>query len=164
MNELKVNLENLTEEERKLLAALLEKSQTPKISGTWFPKLEEGYWVLTDLGELRYTFGNDSTDSKIFELQDPCKTKEEAQQKLEQQKALVQVNRQVRDIIAKEYPNWMCNWKLHYYKYYPSYYHENSKVEIKYSQNCQYQFLFEHAPANVWERIDENLIKKAMGI
>ena len=164
MNELKVNLENLTTEERNQLATLLKKSQQPEKVATWFPKLREVYWVLTDLGDLRYTFRNDSADSKIFELQDPCKTKEEALQKLEQQKAIIQVNRQVRDIIAKEYSYWTCNWKLRYYKYYPSYDHENSKVEIRQSLVVQAQFLFEYAPETVWERIDENLIKKAMGI
>lgn len=164
MNELKVNLENLTTEERNQLTTLLKKSQTPKKSGTWFPKLGEDYCILTELETIRYTFGNDSTDRKIFELQDPCKTKEEAQQKLYQQAALVQVNRQVRDIIAKEHPNWGCDWNIRYYKYYPSYDHENSKVEIRSSLVFQNQFLFEHAPETVWERIDENLIKKAMGI
>lgn len=165
MNELKVNLENLTTEERKQLTTLLEKSQQPKRVGTWFPKIGEFYWFPTSSGTLCMEYTDCERDHLIFEIQDPCKTEEECQQKIKQKKALIEVNRQVRDIIANEYPGWVCDWNNDAQsKFYPCFDHDWWYVCIPKCHYIQTQFLFEYAPAGVWERIDEALIKKAMGV
>lgn len=166
MNELKVNLENLTEEERKQLTTLLEKSQKPKKVGTWFPEYGEQYWIVTASGACSIYNSNDENDSLFFDIADPCKTEEEAIKRFERNKALVKVNRQVRDIIANEYPEYKVNWKnRRQQKVFPYYDHERGCVCFWNSTfPHQTNFLFEFAPSGVWERIDEELIKKAMGV
>lgn len=166
MNELKVNLENLTKEERKQLIALLEKSQQPKKTGTWFPEKGELYWFVTSIGAKPVKYGDQATDREIFAIQDPCQTKCEANKKFERNKALVAVNRQVRDIIASEYPDYKVNWNLHHkqLRFYPVFNHNSGNIDIVDSGFNQHNFLFEHAPLGAWTRIDKELIKKAMGV
>ena len=165
MNELKVNLENLNPEERKQLTALLEKSQKPKKSGTWFPDMGELYWYVTSIGAKPVKYGDQATDREIFAIQDPCQTKCEAIKRFERNKALIAVNRQVRDIIANEHPDYSIDFTRTQQRFFPTYNH--SKGEIIFCnepEDYQGNFLFEFAPIGVWKRIDEELIKKAMGV
>lgn len=165
MNELKVNLENLSNEERKQLTSLLEKAQNPKKTGTWFPGTDEEYWFVTAQGASSMKNTGHVVDRQVFEIQDPCQTEVEALKKYERNLALIKVNRQVRDLIANEYPNWVCDWNDDcQQKFYPYFNHNWGYVSVDASHKIQTQFLFEYAPSGVWERIDEVLIKKSMGV
>lgn len=51
MNEIKVNLENLTDAEREQLLALVEKANKPK-NKDWKPQPEEEYWTFDSCGRV----------------------------------------------------------------------------------------------------------------
>lgn len=159
MNELKVNFENLTEEERAMLLNLVEKANKPK-SKVWKPENEEKYyynynsatyydiWTGAGIDDMRYSIGN------IF------KTEKEAQEAVERLKIRAELQR-----YADEYNDKPIDWEdQEQQKWYIYFNYSNKKLEYWsfYGLRNAFQISFtseEVAKAAV-QAVDEERIKK----
>lgn len=100
MEEIKLNMKNLTKEEREQFLSLVEKANK-KEDKVWKPEGGDEYFLIDDKGELRHTiwggFGSNSDQDRYF-FGNCFKTKEEAEFALERQKLIAELER-----FAKEY-------------------------------------------------------------
>lgn len=79
MNEIKVNLENLKQEEREQLMALIEKANKPQ-SKAWKPKEDEKYWFVMGDGKIVWQIWFENTwDLNYWKIGNCFRTKEEAE-------------------------------------------------------------------------------------
>lgn len=115
MEEIKLNMENLTKEEREQLLKLVEKANR-KESKVWKPKYKDKYYFIDDRGEIIYSFWSGGPDSILmdkdrYDLGNCFKTQEEAEFALERHKVIVELER-----FAKEYndPSEIPTWELRY--------------------------------------------------
>lgn len=93
MNELKVNFENLTAEERAELLKLVEKANKPK-SKVWKPKEGEEYYVYIVSGIIIHDVWNgDGVDENRYAIGNCFKTEEEAQNAVERLKIRAELQR-----------------------------------------------------------------------
>lgn len=99
MDEIKLNMENLTKEEREQLLKLIEKAnkQDNKI---WKPEDGDIYYFIDSYGDIYYcTWGSYVTnsefgpDSSKYALGNCFKTKEEAEFALERRKVITELER-----------------------------------------------------------------------
>ena len=91
-NNITVNMENLSQDERELLLGLIEKANK-KESKVWKPRCEERYYCIDKFGRVKYyTSVGDEVD-KIYEIGNCFKTKEEAEFALERQKVITELKR-----------------------------------------------------------------------
>lgn len=91
--EIKVNLNNLTEEELKKFCELLEKAKTP-VSKVWKPKKDEYYWLINDCGLLTYYVWNgERFCHNLFAIGNCFKNKEEAKNAVERLKIRAELQR-----------------------------------------------------------------------
>ncbi len=93
MEEIKLNMENLSKEEREQLLKLVEKA-TRKESKVWKPKLDEIYYYVHDTGYVSdniWRMGGDWLGR--YSLGNCFKTREEAEFALERQKVIVELER-----------------------------------------------------------------------
>ena len=173
MNNLIVNLENLTEQERELLTSLIQKAQTSKLN-LLEPNINNGesYLYINAQGEVETdTWRSDNFDLGLFIYGNVFKDTPEniamLEAKAKQQKAIVEVNRRVQMLIAEQHPGWKLDWtnKIQT-KYYPIY--DTATSEIKEINTLTFshisQFTFEHAPKGIYEQIDKTLLLTAMGV
>ena len=106
MNELKVNFENLTAEERAELLKLVEKANKPK-SKVWKPKNGELYCSCSWNGKVySYCWSNDFFDEKNYLIGNCFKTKEEAENAVERLKIRAELQR-----YADEHNDKLIDWK-----------------------------------------------------
>ena len=93
MDEIKLNMENLTKEEREQLLKLVEKA-TRKESKVWKPKLDEIYYYVRDTGYVSDNIWRTGGDwLGRYSLGNCFKTREEAEFALEKQKVIVELER-----------------------------------------------------------------------
>ena len=92
MNELKVNFENLTAEERAELLKLVEKANKPK-SKVWKPEREEEYYDIHDTGIGGYVWYDSHFDNNNYAIGNCFKTREEAQNAVERLKIRAELQR-----------------------------------------------------------------------
>ncbi len=93
MDELKVNLENLTDEERKQLVSLIEKANKPK-SKVWEPKIDEQYYYVGGSGYMYcLCWSNGGFDRGCYALGNCYRTKEDAEWQLEHLKVKAELER-----------------------------------------------------------------------
>lgn len=111
---LNVNFDNLTEEERNQLLALVEKStKEPKV---WKPKHNETYYYITSDGTISCTgFGNynDDVDNNAYSIGNCYRTREDAQFAVEKLKVIAELKRFAQEHNDKI--NWDNNSKWKYY-------------------------------------------------
>lgn len=122
MDEIKVNLENLTEEERKTLMALVDKGNKQK-SVRYKPQIDERYWYVDAEGIVSsYGWENDNIDNEIFAFNNCFPTKEEAEAVAKKKRVLAKM-----EIFAKEHNEGEIDWdNINQPKYIISYsYHES---------------------------------------
>lgn len=100
MEEIKLNMENLSPEEREQLMKLIEKANK-KESKIWKPELNKAYYYIHDSGTLSDTVAaaGDWTSSR-YAIGNCFRTREEAEFALERQKVIVELER-----FAKEHNN-----------------------------------------------------------
>lgn len=117
MNEtLNVNLNNLTEEERNTLLALVEKSvKEPKV---WKPEINEKYYYVRSDGGIDYSiWNNDKCDNNSYTIGNCFKDKEDAEFVREKLKVIADLKR-----FAQEHNTLEINWndidQEKYYFYY----------------------------------------------
>lgn len=105
MNELKVNFENLTAEERAELLKLVEKANKPK-SKVWKPEEGEEYYSFWADGGYDYSWNNDFFDKGNYSIGNVFKTKEEAENAAERLKIRAELQR-----YADEHNDKPIDWK-----------------------------------------------------
>lgn len=85
MENITVNMENLSEEEREQLMKLIEKSNGSK-RNVWKPEGNEKYFFVSGCGVINSCkWINDTTDNGYYEIGNCFKTKEEAEFALEKE-------------------------------------------------------------------------------
>ena len=85
-NNITVNMENLSEEEREQLMKLIKKSNGCKRK-VWKPENNETYFYISGHGRINYhKWNNDSTDNRYYGIGNCFQTKEEAEFALEKVK------------------------------------------------------------------------------
>ena len=114
MEEIKLNMENLTKEEREQLLKLVEKANK-KESKVYKPQDGDEYFFIDDQGKFLYSFWNCSyshihVDTDRYSMGNCFKTKEEAEFALERHKVIVELERFAKD------PNLPVNVYLYCYE------------------------------------------------
>lgn len=96
MEEIKLNMENLSKEEREQLLKLVEKANK-KGSKIWKPEPGEAYYVIDDCGAIyKSVVGrahDESIDEGRYSIGNCFNTQEEAEFALEKQKVIVELER-----------------------------------------------------------------------
>lgn len=133
-NNITVNMENLSEEERKQLLALIEKANQPK-EGLWKPAIKEPYYFIqystSDITKGR----NDGMylDNDRFLIGNCFRTKEDAEFAIEQLKVLAELRKLSGGFKPK--PS-----EEHYNIYYS---YQNKEISIaEYYSNIHYGITF----------------------
>lgn len=125
-NTLKINMNNLTDEERTTLLSLIEKANKPK-NKVWKPEIGESYYSLSNEGlfiKVRYS-GCHSEENR-YSIGNCFKTREEGEFALERQKVTTELKRYALEHNEKE-----IDWKdLSQEKYYFIYHHYNKRLII----------------------------------
>ena len=117
-NNITVNMENLSEEERNQLIKLIQKSNGSK-GKVWKPENNETYFYISGCGVIssRMWINNNDTNNKYYEIGNCFKTKEEAEFALEKRRVEVELQR-----FAEENNECETDWKDEnqnkYYMYY----------------------------------------------
>lgn len=94
-NNITVNMDNLSDEERNTLLNLIEKANKRK-NKVWKPEIGEGYYCInSDSNKMisYYHWQNDVYDKHYYETGNCFKTKEEAEFTLEKQKVITELKR-----------------------------------------------------------------------
>ena len=131
----------------------------------WVPEIDKKYWAVTGRGYIPQYYHNDADDAEFIKRSKLFKTESEAIKADEQRIALLDVNRQVVRLTQEQFPEWVYDWNdRNCTKHYPIYNHDRQLVEFECDTDAQFQFTFKYAPEKVWQQIDTNLIKKAMGV
>lgn len=92
MNNITVNMDNLSTDERNTLLKLIEKANKPK-NKVWKPELNEIYYVISDVVNIFETRNNSEIDDKRHNIGNCFKTEEEAKFALEKQKVFTELKR-----------------------------------------------------------------------
>lgn len=104
-NNISVNLENLSEEEREQLMKLIQKSNGCK-RRAWKPENNETYFYISGYGVISsYKWINDTTDNGYYEIGNCFKTKEKAEFALEKVKVETELRR-----FAEENNEYEIDW------------------------------------------------------
>lgn len=92
-NNITVNMENLSEEERKQLMNLIKKSNGSK-RNLWKPNYGRKYFYINDCGGIMNSeWYDDRIDSEFYKIGNCFKTKEEAELELERIKIKTELRR-----------------------------------------------------------------------
>lgn len=92
MNNITVNMDNLSTDERNTLLKLIEKANKLK-SKVWKPESNERYYALTSFGNICKSKNSSKIDDKCYEIGNCFKTEEEAKFALEKQKVITELKR-----------------------------------------------------------------------
>lgn len=124
MNEtLNVNLNNLTEEERNTLLALVEKCAREPEPKVWKPEIGDEYFYVKTNGEIGSTgWDNDIVDKDRYALGDCFRTKEEAKFTVEKLKVIAELKR-----FAQKHNEEKIDWNNKEQTKYCIYYSYNTK-------------------------------------
>lgn len=92
-NNITVNMENLSQEERSTLLSLIEKANKPK-NKVWKPESDEEYYYSYSDGTIEEaTWDNLSIDNNRYTIGNCFKTREEAEFAMEKQKVITELKR-----------------------------------------------------------------------
>ena len=108
MEEIKLNMENLTKEEREQLLKLVEKANR-KESKVWKPQNGDKYYSIADYGCIFRCIkvdANDCIDESRYAIGNCFKTREEAEFALERQKVIVELERFAKENNTIDNPHW----------------------------------------------------------
>lgn len=105
-NNITVNMENLSEEEREQLMKLIHKSNGFN-SKVWKPKCGEEYFRIAGYGEINnFSWINDVTDDTCYGIGNCFKTREDAEFALEKTKVVAELRR-----FSEENNEYEIDWK-----------------------------------------------------
>lgn len=158
MDELKVNFENLTAEERAELLKLVGKANKPK-SKVWKPEREEEYYDIHDTGIGGYVWYDSHFDNNNYAIGNCFKTREEAQNAVERFKIRAELQRYADE--HNEPIDWEDNKQE---KWYIRFSYWNKIVDYDYSamaRDCfQIYFSSEEIAKAAVQSVGEERIKK----
>lgn len=97
-----VNLNNLTDEERKQLLNLVSKSHTEKKSKVWKPNEGDNYYCISYYGQVNDNVYISTVGSEHYKLGNCFKTREEAEFALEKQKLITEIKRYIAENDPRE--------------------------------------------------------------
>lgn len=153
MEEIKLNLENLSKEERKQLMKLVEKANKPK-TGRWKPNHGDRYWFIMDCSNGYYVTHSDwdseTQDNQLYENHILYETKEKAEFAAEKKK----IEREL-ELFACTHDqpiNWTDLKQLKYYFYFD---YENEKIWVDF--HCRHNAGEPHFSSKelCWQAIKE---------
>lgn len=131
INVIPVNMENLSEEERKQLLDLVEKANTPK-SMLWKPEKDEAYFYIISTGEVaRDVSENSASDETSFSIGNYFRTAEEAEFAVERLKVLHEL---------RQYANGFHPVKDREGGFVLAYYYRSQEIEIVDGDGVEYLF------------------------
>lgn len=105
-NNITVNMENLSKEEREQLMKLIHKSNGFN-SKVWKPKCGEEYFRIAGYGEINnFSWINDVTDDTCYGIGNCFKTREDAEFALEKTKVVAELRR-----FSEENNEYEIDWK-----------------------------------------------------
>ena len=125
-NNITVNMDNLTTDERNTLLKLIEKANKPK-NKVWKPELNEMYYAISDVVNIFETRNNSEIDDKRHNIGNCFKTKEEAEFALEKQKVITELKRFALENNECEL-DWNDNEKS---KYFIVYNYLKNKIQVE---------------------------------
>lgn len=91
-NHITVNMENLSEEERKQLMKIIKKSNGCKRK-VWKPECDKNYWIINGFRVVNSSWDNDNVDYRRYEIGNCFKTEKEAKFALEKLKVETELRR-----------------------------------------------------------------------
>ena len=97
-----VNLNNLTEEERKQLLNLVSKSHTEKKSKVWKPDEGDIYYCIGYYGQINCNTYIPTVGNEHYKLGNCFKTRKEAKFALEKQKLITEIKRYIAENDSNE--------------------------------------------------------------
>lgn len=159
MNELKVNFENLTAEERAELLKLVEKANKPK-SKVWKPENNELYYYSYNDAICNDYWNGVGIDNSRYSIGNVFKTKEEAENAVERLKIRAELQR-----FADEHNDKPIDWEDDKQeKWHIRFSHWNKTVDYEYVvkvRDCfQIYFSSEEIVAAAVQAVGEERIKK----
>lgn len=91
-NNITVNMENLSEEEREQLMKIIKKSNWCKRK-VWKPECDKNYWIINGFRVVNSSWDNDNVDYRRYEIGNCFKTEKEAKFALEKLKVEAELRR-----------------------------------------------------------------------
>lgn len=91
-NNITVNMENLSEEEREQLMKIIKKSNGCKRK-VWKPECDKNYWIINGFRVVNSSWDNDNVDYRRYEIGNCFKTEKEAKFALEKLKVETELRR-----------------------------------------------------------------------
>ena len=160
MIELKVNVNNLTAEERAELIRIVTKANILK-SKVWKPEKDEGYFILGEYGQIMSRFYIcDEPLEKVFAIGNCFKTNKEADNAVEKLKIRAKLQRYANEHNEEEI-DWRDETKS---KYYFLYDHCDSMIRIWSTKGCcepfQIYFTSKEVAEDAIKAVGEERIKK----
>lgn len=162
MENINVNLSNLTQDEREQLMKLIKKSNKVK-SRVWKPKCDEKYYFITSIGVSDFHWDNDGDelDQHLYSIGNCYPTKEAAEFALERMKVLTELQRYV-----DEYNDGKIDWSDFGQTKYSIYYdHEDCEFCVTKNSYVQQSLIYFTSEENALEAIETigvDRIKKYM--
>lgn len=158
-NNITVNMENLSQEERSTLLSLIEKANKPK-NKVWKPEENETYYYSYSDGNIEEaTWDNLNVDENRYAIGNCFKTREEAKFALEKQKVIMELKH-----FALEHNEEDIDWNdSNQIKYFLSYQHDKNIIFIDsyyFIQICDIYFTSEEIAKAAIKEIGEERLKK----
>lgn len=91
-NNITVNMESLSEEEREQLMKIIKKSDGCKRK-VWKPECDKNYWIINGFRVVNSSWDNDNVDYRRYEIGNCFKTEKEAKFALEKLKVETELRR-----------------------------------------------------------------------
>ena len=91
-NNITVNMENLSEEEREQLMKIIKKSNGCKRK-VWKPECDKNYWIINGFRVVNSCWDNDNVDYRRYEIGNCFKTEKDAEFALEKLKVEAELRR-----------------------------------------------------------------------
>lgn len=159
-NNITVNMENLSQEERSTLLSLIEKAKQK--NKVWKPEENETYYYSYSDGHIeKATCDNRNMDKNRYAIGNCFKTKEEAEFALERQKVIMELKRFALEHNEKEI-DWSNRCQNKYFLYFN---HDKNRIMISYYYIYQYicepiYFTSEKIAQQAIKEIGEERLKK----
>ena len=148
-----VNMENLTTEEREQLLALIKRSNEPAC-GVWKPKKNEAYWYIDGDGAIRASKGgHNEYEKNRFSIGNCFPTKEDVKFEIER----LNVIRELKALTGG------YKWMTYLANYFITYDTDDDKVYTAFCREIKYTNIYfksEEAAKNAIDTIGKERLKK----
>ena len=136
-NDITVNMENLSEEEREQLMKIIKKSNGCKRK-VWKPECNKKYWIINGSRVINSSWDNDDIDYRRYEIGNCFKTEKEAKFALEKLKVEAELRR-----FAEENNECEIDWTDRKQNKWLIYYNYNSKnIDTGYENTLRTHYIY----------------------